>query len=357
MGEEILIDITVEELLKFKHIVPVDVRSPQEFMEGSIPGAVNVPLLDDNERKEIGTIYKQVGQNEAKWRAMEVVAPKIPSILGRIREIGMQDSIPIVYCWRGGMRSKSVASFLDYAGVSVHRLEGGYKAYRQYLLEQIPSLLPDQAIVLHGMTGVGKTEILIKLKEAGYPVLDLEALAAHKGSIFGAMGINDGNNQKTFDALLFSALSELKGSPFFIVEAESKRIGKIAQPDELLEKKVKGTHFYLQSSMSFRVNRIYQEYVKPYYLEEGFHDKIQDKLTIIQKRIKEIKTRTLFMEELAKKNYKSLIKLLLENYYDPRYQHRLLDYNGEFISFDTDNQDKAVKEIIGHIEKCYSKGS
>lgn len=355
MGEESLKDITVEELIKIKQIIPVDVRSPQEYLEGSIPGAVNVPLFSNEERKEIGTIYKQVGQNEAKWRAMEIVSPKIPTILGRIREIGQQDSVPVLYCWRGGMRSKSVAAFLEYAGVSVHRLQGGYKAFRQYLLEQIPFMLPDKALVLHGMTGVGKTEILIKLKELGYPVLDIEALAAHKGSIFGALGINEGNNQKTFDSLLFSALRELEGSPFFVIEAESKRIGKVAQPDELLEKKLSGTHFQLHSSMSTRVNRITQEYVKPYFLEEGYQDKIRDKLTIIQKRIKDMEIRALLMEELEKRNYQSLIKLLLEHYYDPRYQHRQLDYNGEFISINTDNLHEAVNKIIDHIENSYPK--
>lgn len=355
MGEKNLKDITVEELLEIKQIIPVDVRSPLEFMEGSIPGSVNVPIFNDEERKEIGTIYKQVGQDEAKWRAMEIVSPKIPSILGRIREIGQQDSVPVLYCWRGGMRSKSVAAFLEYAGVSVHRLQGGYKAFRQHLLEQIPFMLPDKALVLHGMTGVGKTEILIKLKEMGYPVLDLEGLAAHKGSIFGAMGKNDGNNQKTFDALLFSELRKLQGSPFFVVEAESKRIGKVGQPDELLEKKLSGDHFYLYSSMTSRVNRIYQEYVSPFYLEEGFQDKIRDKLTNIQKRIKVMEIRTLLMEELEKKNYQNLIKLLLEHYYDPRYQHKQLEYKGEFISINGDNQIKAVNEIVAHIENSYPK--
>lgn len=351
MGEGTLNDISVKEFLQYKEVIPVDVRSPQEFLDGSIPNAVNVPLFNDLERKEIGTIFKHIGADEAKWRGMEIVSPRIPSLLGKIRELTKQEKIPVLYCWRGGMRSKTVATFLEFAGVEVVRLQGGYKAYRQYTIEQIPLMLPEKAIVLHGMTGVGKTEILMKLKEKGHPVLDLEALAAHKGSIFGAMGDNDGNNQKTFESLLFSALQQLTCS-FFIIEAESKRIGKITQPKELLEKKVNGFHFYLQSSISSRVNRIHQEYVEPFQSETWFHDKIAEKLAILQKRVKDLRIRELLSEELENRNYRNLIQLLLNHYYDSRYQHRQLDYHGDFITINTDNIDEAVGEIASKIAQA-----
>jgi tRNA 2-selenouridine synthase len=355
MGEHILKDITVEELIKLKRVIPVDVRSPEEYLEGAIPGSINIPLFNDKERKEIGTLYKQVGQDEAKWRAMEIVSPKIPILLKQIKEINEGEIKPVLYCWRGGMRSKSVATFLEFAGISINRLHGGYKAYREYTQEKIPSMLPEKAIVLHGMTGVGKTEILTKLKENGYPTLDLEALAAHRGSIFGATGENQGHNQKTFDSLLHSSLLDLLGSPFFIMEAESKRIGKVTQPEELLEKKINGYHFLITSSLTVRVNRIYEEYVQPYYLTEGFHEKILDKVSVILKRIKDPSIKKELNEELENCNYMNLIKILLEHYYDPRYLHKKMDYNGEFITVNTDNQDEAVKQIVAKIDQLYPK--
>lgn len=230
-------EITAEQLMEQWHAVPVDVRSPIEYEESHIPGAVNIPLFTNEERIEIGTLYKQKGNMAARWRAMEIVAPKIPAILEAIKDVQESVGRTIIYCARGGMRSGAVAVFLELAGLEAIRLAGGYKAYRQFILERLPSLIPNQAIVLHGMTGTGKTELLQKLKKKGYPVLDLEEMAGHRGSLFGEMGIEkEGNNQKTFDSLLYEGLKEIKGSAFFIIEAESQRIGKARQPEKLYQK-------------------------------------------------------------------------------------------------------------------------
>ncbi|MDF2903964.1 MAG: tRNA 2-selenouridine synthase [Bacillus sp. (in: firmicutes)] len=351
-----MIDISVEEFFEKQNAVPVDVRSPEEYEEGTIPGAINVPLFNNIVRKEIGTIYKQVGQDHAKWRAMELVSPYIPTLLSQIKELTKNGLVPVLFCWRGGMRSRAVATFLEFSGIPVYRIEGGYRAYRQYILEQIPSIIPNKAVVLHGMTGVGKTDILIKLQEQGYPVLDLEGIAAHKGSIFGAMGNSGGgNNQKTFDALLFSRLKELKESSFLIVEAESKRIGKVTQPQELLDKKIGGLQIYIHASIASRVERIYREYVEPYYLEQWFYDQVKEKMSVIQKRIKDLTIRAAIIEELENRNYKQFIKLLLEYYYDPRYTHKLFEYGEEFIHINTDNQAEVINEIATIIDQSFSK--
>jgi tRNA 2-selenouridine synthase len=338
-------DISVQELIKFSHYIPVDVRAPIEHHEAAIPGSVNLPLFTNEERKEIGTLYKQTGEEAARWRAMEIVAPKLPKLLSDIKKLKSSGTEPVIHCWRGGMRSKSVASFLEYAGIPAVRLEGGYKAYREYVLEQIPLMIPEKAVVLHGMTGTGKTEILTMLANKGYPVMDLEKMANHRGSIFGMIGMGEGHNQKTFDALLFDRLTELKGSAYFLMEAESKRIGRAAQPDELLEKKVDGVHFLIRSSVAKRVERIYDEYVLPYKGEAWFEDEVNEKISRLQKRIKKQDIAQSLQEAVDHQNYEEMIELLLVHYYDPRYEHALKEYEGAFIELDGDHPN-----VVAHVE-------
>jgi tRNA 2-selenouridine synthase len=339
-------DISVEDLINSNHYIPVDVRAPIEHKESAIPGSVNIPLFSDEERKEIGTLYKQSGEEAAKWRAMEIVSPKLPKLLREIKDLKQTGAEPVIHCWRGGMRSRSVASFLEYAGIPSFRLDGGYKAYREFILRQIPRMLPERAVVIHGMTGTGKTEILKSLQEKGYPVLDLEQIANHRGSIFGMIGIGDGHNQKTFDSLLFKRLNELKGSRYFIIEAESKRIGRAAQPDELVEKKVNGIHILIKSSIPNRVERIYKEYVLPYKDDAWFNEEVEEKVSRLLKRIKNPDNVTMLEDALRDRDYKKLIEILLVHYYDPRYEHALGEYAGPFKELDGDDP-----ALISQLEK------
>lgn len=349
-------DITVQDLLEMKDIVLIDVRSPGEYEEASIPGAINMPIFTNDERKEIGTIYKQIGANEAKWRGMELVQPKLPFLLNTVKKIVEDKKQPVFHCWRGGMRSGAMATFVDFAGMKSMRLSGGYRAYRQYILEKIPQLLPEQAIVLHGMTGTGKTEILIKLKEKGYPVLDLEGMAAHRGSLFGTLGYkHDGNNQKTFDSLLFEDLRKIAGSSYFFVEAESKRIGKAGQPDELYEKKLEGINLYLHASIETRVARIYKEYFEPFLDDQNFHDIFLEKVLKLKKRLKNDEVYNCLMENTKRKQFHVVIRLLLEYYYDPRYQFKMNEYKNGFTKMDANNIDKVVAEIEQFIHNKIAK--
>lgn len=345
-------DISVQELINSKEYIPVDVRAPIEHRESAIPGSVNIPLFTDDERQEIGTLYKRSGEEAAKWRAMEIVSPKLPRLLGEIKKLKKSGAEPVIHCWRGGMRSRSVASFLEYAGLPALRLEGGYRAYREYILERIPLLLPEKAIVLHGMTGTGKTDILQALQEKGYPVVDLERMANHRGSIFGMIGMGEAHNQKTFDSLLFERLNEIKGSNYFIIEAESKRIGRAAQQEEMLEKKVNGIHYLVKSSIPKRVERIYNEYVQPFMGKAWFEEEVREKVSKLIKRINHDVSPALAFA-LEEKNYKDLIEILLVHYYDPRYNHALLEYQGPFKEIDADDPE-VMKNIEKEIQKTFS---
>lgn len=344
-------ELSVDEFLKKTGSVAIDVRSPIEFAEGSIPKAKNLPLFTNEERQEIGTIYKQEGSEAAKWKAMQVVAPKLPFLLTEIKRIKESGKEPIVFCWRGGSRSQSMAAFANLSGIEVSRIVGGYRAYRERILEKIPEMVRGKAIVLHGMTGVGKTQILHKLKKRGYPVLDLEKIAKHRGSVFGAFGEDDPHNQKIFDALLFEALSSIGSSDYFLMEAESKRIGRATQPDVLLHAKEEGIHISIDASMGKRIARICEEYIVPYKNSHWFKEKVLESLHKIEKRIKNKETVQTMYQALEAENYEKLIHILFVDYYDPRYSHKEDAYNGEFFYVNADSINDAVAEIEEIIEK------
>jgi tRNA 2-selenouridine synthase len=344
-------ETTVEDLQKLEKSIIIDIRSPIEFNDGAIPGAINIPLFTNEERQEIGTIYKREGQAAAKWRAMERVSSKLPELLRSIKDTMSGDEELVVHCWRGGMRSKAVVTFLEFAGIHAIRLVGGYKAYRQFILKEIPAMFPNKAIVLHGLTGVGKTDILKKLNNRGYPILDLEEMAGHRGSIFGTIGLGDGNNQKSFDSLLHNALKKIEGSAYFIMEAESKRIGKVVQPEELMDIKFHGIHMYIHTPLEHRIHHLVNEYVLPYSNDSWFYEKISVGIEKILRRIKDDEMKKQLLATLDNKNYQKMIQILLENYYDPRYDHKLQDYAGEFINIHANNSEDAVEKVINELNR------
>ncbi|MGM0854836.1 MAG: tRNA 2-selenouridine(34) synthase MnmH [Bacillota bacterium] len=228
----------------------VDVRSPSEYREMTIPGSMNIPVFNDEERAEVGTLYKQVSKERATERGLEIFSGKLPNF---IKEFKKLDGEIVVFCWRGGMRSKAAATFLDLMGVKTSRVQGGVRAYRHWVLSEMETFeVKPQAFVLNGGTGIGKTAILKQLQKEGYPILDIEGVANHRGSIFGQIGLTP-SNQKTFDSLLLQELMELQETPFILFEAESKRIGKLLPPDFLVEKKESGFHIIIEMPMKERV--------------------------------------------------------------------------------------------------------
>jgi tRNA 2-selenouridine synthase len=236
----------------------VDVRSPLEFKKGHVSGAINIPLFDDMERAEIGTLYKARGKEEAVMRGLEIVSPKLTEFILKTKEnTGNKDVF--VYCFRGGMRSNSFGWLLNTAGLNSQIMEGGYKAYRNYVIKQFEA--PYILFLLGGATGSGKTEILKNLKQ-GLQILDLEGLAHHKGSAFGGIGQQAQLPQQLFENKLYDSLVELDPLKPILVEDESMNIGynKIPYPFWLQMKKAPIIKILVPFEL--RVNRLVNEYGK-----------------------------------------------------------------------------------------------
>ncbi len=215
----------------------IDVRSPAEFASDHLPGAVNWPVLDDRERRLVGTLYTQISAHEARKVGAALVARNIATHLERWVADHPRDWRPLVYCWRGGQRSGSLAWFLGQIGFRTQQLAGGYKAFRAVVrddLQRLPAAL--ELHVLCGRTGCGKTRLLQALSDAGAQVLDLEALACHRGSVLGALPDRRQPTQKRFDTVLWQALRGFDPARPVFVESESRKIGALQLPDALVER-------------------------------------------------------------------------------------------------------------------------
>lgn len=248
--------------------LPVDVRSPSEFAEDHLPGAVNVPLLNDEERAVIGTLYKQQGPHAARERGLELTAHRFPGMVSTIARAAQGKPI-LVYCWRGGLRSKTVTSILDLTGHPALQLVGGYKAFRGAVAGYFTPFTPrSPLVVLHGMTGIGKTTLLGKLKERGAAVLDLEGLACHRGSAFGQLGLKQELTQKRFETLLWDALRKAPAGAPLILEGESERIGRVSLPGDFYQTMAAGIRVWCSASLATRVRRLIGEYGRAEYAEE-----------------------------------------------------------------------------------------
>ncbi len=350
---ESLLQLDLDELAKGIHYEQVqemaqvqlfDLRSPIEFSNSHIPGAINLPLFSDEERSIIGTLYKNNGEASARWKSMEIVSPKLPQLMQTLRIAQQSGKQPVIYCWRGGMRSKSVAFFAGLSGLTVARLEGGFRAYRQFIIAETPLLLPGHSFVLHGKTGVGKTELLHMLQSSGERVIDLEGAANHKGSIFGSYGTGEPHNQKTFDSILYHQLLAIKGAPYFLVEAESKRIGKVAIPDSILENRTTAVQIMIHRSMEDRTERTYSEYVLDLESAPWFREKTGEIVTKLARRIPTEQAKQL-LASFATEDYRQIIRILFEFYYDPRYSHKESEYQGEFYHIYSDDNTKVLAEI------------
>jgi len=234
--------------------VLVDVRSPAEFLHARIPGAVNLPLFTDEERSIVGTCYKQQGQREAIALGVQLVGPKLYSFLEDLKRF--PHSPFRVYCWRGGMRSSFMAWFFQFTGAVASSLDGGYKVFRRHVSQILTK--PYQFQVLGGFTGSGKTEYLAKLAANGHQIIDLEAIAIHRGSAFGAVGSQPSNEQ--FENELAMKLSCLDPEKPIWIEDESRMIGNCMIPRPIFERMQAAPITLLEASLDERIQRIVMMY-------------------------------------------------------------------------------------------------
>ncbi|MEO2069033.1 MAG: tRNA 2-selenouridine(34) synthase MnmH, partial [Desulfurobacteriaceae bacterium] len=310
---ELVKDIPVEEALK-ENFTFVDVRTKEEFEEFHIPGAVNVPLFTKEEREKVSKVYYEKGEKEARIFALKVAGPKLYDIVNEIKKVKEKNRNVVIYCWRGGMRSLAVATICSLVGVPVRRLEGGYRAFRKYILRRIEELVKSKKfVILYGPTGVGKTRILRKLKKEGYPVIDLEGLAGHRGSVFGGIGLKQ-PSQKMFDAFLWLELESLKGMPYIIVEGESKKIGRIFLPDTFFKAMTSGYKINLTMPLEERIRISLEDYK----VGEFSKDIYLKSLERIRKILGEEKY-NLIKDLIMKESYEEVVKELIVNYYDKLY--------------------------------------
>jgi tRNA 2-selenouridine synthase len=239
----------------------IDARTPSEYAEDHIPGAVSAPVLDDAERAEVGTMYKQVSPFEAKKVGGALVARNVSQHMEQLFKGKERSWRPLVYCWRGGKRSGAMAHILREVGWDAHTLEGGYRAYRRWVVEQLQALPGKLSfVVVHGPTGSGKSRFLGALRRAGAQVLDLEALAAHRGSVLGGLPERAQPSQKMFESTLLHELQSMDVKEPVFVEAESKKIGQLQVPEALMARMRASPCIALEVPLEARVALLLDEY-------------------------------------------------------------------------------------------------
>ena len=324
--------LSVEKALA-EDMLLLDVRTAEEFAKGSIPGARSFPLFDDLERAEIGTIYKQVGRDAAVVKGLEFFEPRLQQFLLSLSAIKSQQLV--VYCARGGMRSASVVRLLEENGFRVSQMQGGYKYYRQFILQQLETPTPP-LIVRHGQTGGGKTLILQKLPDH----LDLEGLAQHRSSLFGAINKTP-RTQKDFEALLVKKLSQLPEDLFLFVEGESRKVGQVFIPHSFANAMKSGILVLLKASLETRISRIVEEYN---ICDEQSIQQIDSILQSLKVALGKVKVEQLRLW-LKQGEIENIVHMLLVDYYDPRYQHAMSGYDFE-LELSAEDLKQAAGELI-----------
>jgi tRNA 2-selenouridine synthase len=335
---------SIDDFLARARDLPVlDVRTPAEFASGHIPGAVNLPLFSDQERVEVGTAYKQQGRETAVRLGLERVAPKMTWLADRLLETSASSGGELlIHCWRGGMRSGSVAWLAGTLGIHAATLIGGYKSFRRKVLESFTS--QREIRVVAGLTGTGKTAILKALAETGEVVIDLEAHACHKGSAFGDLGESPQPRQEQFENELAMAWMGLDPERPVWIEDESKMIGKCMIPPALWEQKCRARFAVVEIPGPARIENLRDVY-------DGFPlDQLTPRIEAIRGRLGGDRANKA-IAALRAGDPDSACALLL-TYYDRAYQKGLAEIPADRVSvhrFDHFNPAAIAADLIRHI--------
>jgi len=306
--------VGLDQLGEFDAII--DVRSPSEFADDHIPGAINCPVLDDAERVRVGTLYKQVSPFEARKLGAALVSRNIAHHIESQFADKPRGWKPLIYCWRGGQRSGSMTLVLGQIGWAARRLEGGYKVFRQKVLDELETL--PQALsfrILCGPTGSAKTALLDALAGAGEQVLDLEALACHRGSVLGGGANAAQPGQKAFETALWSALAAFDPRRPVWAESESRRIGRLHLPGGFFERLRDGDCVRVQAPLAARVDHLLERYSDLIADPEAFKAKLE-RLLIQHGREQVAVWQTL----VTAGAWRELAEALVTVHYDPAYR-------------------------------------
>jgi len=293
-----------------KNRVILDVRSPAEFEKGHIPGAHCFPLFSDEERAQVGTLYTKSGREAAFFVGLDIVGPNMSKFVKQALRLAPHKQV-LIHCWRGGMRSASMAWLLQSAGFDVKLLSGGYKSYRAYIREAFN--IPVKLLVLSGMTGCGKTEILLEMKKMGAQMIDLEGMANHKGSAFGHLGQKPQPSTEQYENNLASIWSSIDFSKPIWIEDESRNVGGVQIPESLYTSMTKSVVIRIDFPKSYRVKRLVAEYAD-----------IDDQAIALS--LQKIK------DKLGNKNVQELMLLLSEQQYSI-FVDNILDYYDESYDY------------------------
>lgn len=316
----------------------IDARSPSEFAVGHIPGAVNVPILDDNQRHEVGICYKQKGNAAAVELGFQLAGGEFADKIRTANTLA-QGRCVVVYCWRGGQRSTILSWLLSNAGLKIQRLEGGYKAFRQYANHFFSRSYA--LMMITGKTGSGKTEILQSLAQAGHNVIDLERLANHRGSAFGGINMPPQPTQEHFENCLAFELAQMSSGDVW-VEGESRFIGKVRIPDDFFTQMQNCASIQIELPLASRMRRVLEEY--------GHYDReiLKEKTQSITKRMGGDNVK-ICLEALDQGDMHGWVMPLLE-YYDKTYLHgiesRLI--SPKMLDVDGMDMEKIIAEIIAY---------